>query len=195
MRTSIRTLFVVVGLFALVFGWYCRAFQIRSSEKVALDSIGALCDDSFSVVRIEDGGGACATWSGGVAYTQPSGPWGLQWLDLDAFRRVTVMEFQHESEVDILPLLTRFSELKSITFNNGFSAYPSSDEAQLAGGLRVLSACNPALKVNFDFSQFKPRLHGIRRLPLDDGGLTEDTEDASFDHEDSSENPQSLPID
>ncbi|TWT79629.1 hypothetical protein CA13_10330 [Planctomycetes bacterium CA13] len=145
----------VVTTIAIGFAWYARNSATRTQEPRSLARIEELTENRTSIFDISDAVNHwCGTWSGGVVYTELRGPAFIRCLDLDAFRRVTHIEFQHEENPDLVVELDAFEELESVSCSNWTTRLSdrSQSAAELAGVLYLFRSTHPDVDVRYDGS-------------------------------------------
>lgn len=163
-RISIKTVLSGTAVLAVLFAWYGSNLATRAAEKRAIARIDELTENSTSTAELEnEAGPTCGTWAGGVVYTAARGPRMIRWMDLDAFRRVTQVEIQHEENPDLVLALAAFKDLERVSFYNGRVApsFRSPVSAELAGALYLFQALHPNVEVQHDYSE-STAYHSLR---------------------------------
>jgi hypothetical protein len=87
-----------------------------------------------------------------MAHLEFRGPAFLRKLNLDAFKRVTRIEVQHEQNPEIIDIIGRFQHLDEVFFDNG-SVYAGEDlppeELDYLNAVRQFRSTNPMTEVRF----------------------------------------------
>ena len=154
-RFSLRSALVAITVLALLFGWYARSTATRANELRKIDAIERLTRGGVTIVEDVSTIGRRGTWNGAMVRVRDCGPRLLRPLQLDLTKRVIAVEFNNETNVDLLAQLQAFRELESLSFNyqsTYITVHPlkrSPESAELIGALRLYTALYPDVEVDY----------------------------------------------
>ena len=155
-QISIRTAFFSLTMAAICMAWYAKNATTRSNELRSLKRIEELASGRVPVSDIGSAGkNWCGTWAGSVVYTEQRSPRPFHWLDLDAFRRVTHITFQHEQNPHLVAELNEFNAIESVSFYNTTMTLSSSESesaVKLASALDAYGTLHPEVDVQNNYS-------------------------------------------
>ncbi|MEM8671691.1 MAG: hypothetical protein AAGG48_29505 [Planctomycetota bacterium] len=114
-RFSIRHAAVFTLLCATSFAYYSHNAALRSSELLAIQQINRVSGDTMCTFHTDNMPLVFTTWTGNNIYVENCAPFPIRWIGLDAFNRVTCVEFSGESNPALINNLSAFTQLKHLS--------------------------------------------------------------------------------